>query len=272
MKFIILFFIGLNFTCHADIPTRHIRSFHNYKVIIDEMSEETEGQIKVFLKGKLIFHQKDFNSYYFGNSQNFKLPHEDLYSGKDITGNNIPNLVISEWTGGNRCCASLYIFEIGKKFKKIFSLDEISYGIELIDIDRDKIPEIVFHDAPIDYRFSSGAGSAQGKTILKLHKDSYIVASHLMMKPFPEYNKLAKILKIIKSDFLNEDNPDLPYSFLKFMMDLSYSGHIWKALKIAEEVWPQNKPGLTQFKKDFQLSLFNSHYFREFMMNRFKKL
>src|SRR5215470_1997391 len=43
--------------------------------------------------------------------------------GSDITGDEQPDLVISEWLGGANCCLIIHIFEIGPMFKKIGTID-----------------------------------------------------------------------------------------------------------------------------------------------------
>ena len=83
----------------------------------------------------------------------------DIYSGHDITGNKIPNLIISNWTGGAHCCHYLQIFELGNAFKHLVTVDALSSDIRLVDLDKDGFPEIEFHDGAIDYLFASYAGS-----------------------------------------------------------------------------------------------------------------
>ena len=54
-----------------------------------------------------------------------KISNNLINMGKDITGKGEPNLVINEWSGGAHCCYTFDVFEIGKKFREITTLDAV---------------------------------------------------------------------------------------------------------------------------------------------------
>lgn len=212
----------------------------------------------------IVFEEAEIdNHYYFGNYFD-DFASLDNYSGRDITGKKIPNLIVSNWTGGAHCCHFLHIFELGKKIKKLITIDARSSSIHLIDLDHDGFPEIEFWDGSIDYQFASFAGSPGGKVILKFQKDHYEVATHLMDKPLPTDKKLDSLKKKIRTAFAKRNTPSLPYELLKTLMDLSYSGHFNFALKFVDEVWPKEKYGLEKFKSEFSQALQDSAYWKEF--------
>lgn len=218
-----------------------------------------KGSAKVFEESEVD------NHYYFGNhfAPNADEPN-DVFSGNDITGNGITNLVISNWTGGAHCCHFLNIFELGKKFKKLVTIEALSSSIQLIDLDHDGYPEIEFWDGSIDYQFACFAGSPGGRVVLKFKKDHYEVATHLMKKPTPTARKMKRLKQNLVRAFRDEKGPDLSYSFLEALMDLSYSGHFKLALQLADETWPSEKPGLEKFKNEFSQALQDSRYWKEF--------
>lgn len=218
-----------------------------------------KGNIKVFEEAEVD------NHYYFGNHftpNSNELA--DIFSGRDITGNGIANLVISNWTGGAHCCHFLNVFELGKKFKKLVTVEALSSSIRLVDLDHDGYPEIEFWDGAIDYQFACFAGSPGGRVVLKFQKDHYEVATHLMKKPIPTAKKIKRLKQNLIRSFRNEESPDLPYPFLKALMDLSYSGHFKLALRLADETWPSKKTGLEKFKSEFSQALRDSLYWKEF--------
>jgi hypothetical protein len=239
------------------------RQFGAYSVTISRSDDQMEGIIVISKDGKVVFEEKEIGThYYFGNFTH-KDTEEDSYSGLDINGNNIPDLVISKWTGGAHCCNFLYVFELGETFRQIVAIDGGSYGFTLADLNHDRIPEIEFSDGVIDYVFACFAGSPPGRVILKFTGDKYDIAQELMKTPRPTNHFINSEKDQIRLAFKKRDSPDLPYPFLKLMMDLSYTGHFDLALKVADETWPPDMPGLEKFKSDFREALDSSIYWKK---------
>ncbi|MBK7890111.1 MAG: hypothetical protein IPJ84_04465 [Bdellovibrionales bacterium] len=142
------------------------------------------------------------------------------------------------------------------------TVEALSASIRLVDLDRDGYPEIEFWDGAIDEQFACFARSPGGRVVLKFRKDHYEVATHLMKRAAPTAKKLKR-LKLDLARAFKEESPDLPYRFLKALMDLSYSGHFKLALQVADETWPVGKPGLEKFKSEFSQALQNSQYWKE---------
>lgn len=239
--------------------------FGAYMVSLSQSFESGLGKLVIKLGKNKVFTTSEFdNHYYFGNHFDESLNEKDPHSGRDITGNGLPNLVISNWTGGAHCCNLLHIFEMGKKLRKLVTVEANSSSVSLIDLDHDGFPEIEFWDGAIDYLFASFGGSPGGRVVLKFKKDHYEVATHLMKKPLPNLNQMNIARKKIRVAFKKEKTPDLPYEFLNLMMELSYSGHSKLALKIATEEWPTEREGLSDFKEKFLQALKESRYWKEF--------
>jgi len=235
-----------------------------YTIILSQDFESGLGKITIQQRLEKVFEESGIDNHYsFGNDFD-GLKNKDPYSGHDLDGSGFPNLVISNWTGGAHCCHFLYIFELGKAIKEIARVDAHSSSIRLADLDHDALPEIEFWDGAIDYSFASFAGSPGGRVVLKLQNGQYEVAPQLMKMPAPSTTQIMHIKNKIKTAFKTENSSDLPYDFLSSMMDLSYSGHLDLAMKIATEVWPLKKPGLAQFKKDFAEALNDSFYWKSF--------
>jgi len=244
-----------------------VKKIGQYRVLIDRPNDQDEGRIRIYQKNKLVFEEREFGSYYYlGNKFDDSLKGKDTYSGKDVNGNSIPDLIVTQWTGGAHCCHYLTVFELGHEFRKLITVSGGSSGFGISDLDGDRIPEIEFWDWPIDYSFTSFADSAQGKTILKFEKNNYRVAKKLMITSVPTAKEINKIQSEIKNAFKKEKS-NFPYKFLNAMMELSYSGHLDLAFKIADETWPNEKPGLSEFKIKFKDLLSDSPYWKEFTSN-----
>lgn len=243
--------------------SKAIRHFGDYVVMISSSEDETDETLSIVKNGHVVFEETESGShYYFGNfTDGTDL---DPYSGTDINGNSVPDLVISKWTGGAHCCNLLYIFEVGERFRHIGTVEGGSYDFKLIDLDEDHIPEIEFSDGAIDYQFASFAYSPPGRVVLKFTGDNYEVADQIMKKPMPSLKSLAEAKTLIRQEFKRGESPDVPYALLKIMMDLSYSGYLDAALVMADQTWPFQKPGLVKFKSDFKQALAESLYWPEF--------
>lgn len=264
-SFLIVFILIYSSFAHGFDGSFERRKFGSYTVSLSHNFESGLAKAVIKQRNAKVFEMSEIGDhYYFGNHFDEKLNGKDPYSGRDITGNSMPNLLISNWTGGAHCCNFLHIFELGRKLRKIATVEANSASIRLVDLDRDGIPEIEFLDGAIDYLFASYAFSPAARVVLKFRNDHYEVATKLMRKPMPTLRQVEGLRKRIRIGFQKEKSPELPYDFLKAMMDLSYSGHLDLALKIASEEWPENKPGLAAFNEKFVQALRDSHYWKDF--------
>jgi hypothetical protein len=265
LKFIIGCLIFNSIANSKDILIAH-KKIGNYQISIFNDQEKSFRYVNIKKEKMILFHEEGFGEYfYLGNNFDDSLNGKDIYSGRSLNNNGIPNLVISHWTGGSHCCHFLYVFELGKDFKIIGKIDVGSSDIKLKDIDHDNIPEIIFWDGSIDYQFASFASSPKGKVILKFQNGKYELATHLMRKPLPKLSALKAMNKNSIYEFDDKKNiTELPFSLLEAMMNLSYSGHFNEALKFADDVWPKNKDGLEKFKKEFSSALNESKYWKNF--------
>ncbi len=237
----------------------------DYRVTITEFFETYETELVITKGTTQVFKERDFGVYYyFGNQFDDMNRDKDPYSGTDVTGNKVPDLVITKYTGGSMCCHFLYVFEIGKHFKQILTLKTRTSYIRLRDFDRDGISEIEFWDGAVEALFSSSGVSTPGRFVLKYGKGGYYPAISLMKQPPPTDQQF----KGMKVQIQKAYDPVYPLRFydelLSHMVDLSYNGHLDRALKLADEVWPLKKSGLEKFKSKFQASLNDSQHWRSF--------
>ena len=258
----ILFYPILFFGLNGRIEKK---KFGLYSVVLSQNFDDGLGKFIITQGKEKVFESSEFDDhYYFGNHFDDRYEDEkDLYSGRDITGKGIPNLVISNWTGGAHCCHFLHIFELGKKLKKLVTVEAYSSSIRLVDLDKDGKPEIEFWDGSIDYLFASFANSPSGRVVLKFKNNQYKVASNLMKKASLNQIQIKKLKIKLRDSFRKEKSPELPYDFLNSIMDLSYSGHFDFAMKLASETWPTDKPGLLDFKNKFTKALYDSLYWKD---------
>lgn len=249
------------------------RVFGDYQVIVklEKWDEDVNYErIVVTHRGRRVYSEGELGTYYWiGNHFDASLKENDPYSGKDLTGNGVPDLILTKWNGGAHCCNFLSVFELTETgIKKTITVDGGSYHFKIKDFDGDHFPEIEFWDWPIDYLFNSFADSAQGRVVLKFIDGKYHVASSLMYSRRPNNKKLLMLKDKIRANF--KDMGDrVPYELLNIMMELSYTGYKELALKIAEETWPKERTDFKTFKREFSNALKDSKYWSEFNIGKY---
>ncbi len=266
--FISFLFPSSSFAVEAEVLQRKV--FGKYRVMVKWHEQLDCQEIVIVKSGRIVFSECELGHHYWiGNNFNDSVKGKDFYSGKDFTGNGIPDLLISQWTGGAHCCNIVHVFEMDKTaLRKLSSIDGGSYGFEIKDFDGDKIPEISFWDWPIDYLFNSFSHSAQAKVVLKYIGNEYHVASSLMYKNRPAHKNLEKLKNDIRKNF-DREGDRVPYELLDIMMELSYSGYKELAMRIANETWPIKRTDFKKFRREFKEALSDSIYWSEFNIGKY---
>jgi hypothetical protein len=236
------------------------KSFQDYTVRTYFNGENGMGYFEILRKGKRLFKKTGFR-FQIGPVYNDDIAKSNLIAiGKDITGDGVPNVVISEWSGGAHCCFYFHVFEIGKNFKKIDSLNaghgDLSY---FADLDNKKGLEFITSDWTFAYWKTSFAQSPAPAIILRFQNGVYVLASDLMRKQAPLTEEIEAKIKEIQSDdaWLNDN---VPVSIWSFMLELIYTGNADKAWEFFDKAWPLKISGKKEFLKEFRAQLIKSRY------------
>jgi len=187
--------------------------------------------------------------------------------GRDITGDGQPDLAVSEFGRGAHGPYFAYVFQIGKKFRHIATIDGEHDWVRFDDADKDGKIEALIMDWTFAYWNASFADSPAPKVILRYKKGQYAPAPELMRKPVPPSSVLKKRieeaaagLRKIK-EYLNDDPYGQAPSILwGTMLDLMYSGHADVARAFFDQAWPEGVPGKQRFLSDFRGQLAKSPY------------
>jgi hypothetical protein len=201
--------------------------------------------------------------------------------GMNVTGNGQPDLVIDEWTGGAYCCTLLHIFEIGRRFRRIGTVDarELKTGEYpfFFHLDRGSDYQIVVSDDTfLFWRDTDHVHSHAPSVVLRYQGGHYRVAPDLMRRPAPTMAQLAKWAREERyPQFRNYHHSahDSPPSDDRFgmglypgssvwgrMLDLVYTGHPDLAWKFLDMVWIPGRPGKKEFLSAFRAELSKSPY------------
>lgn len=277
MKTLTLLVLSALFVAHSygsdddledlDPPQVFLKNIGDYRITITKKRYEQE--VLVSRGAKQLFKDRGFSTYYnFGNRFDGSIVDRDAehdpYSGTDVTGNKQPNLVISKDTNGSMCCHTLYVFELGKTFKRLLTLKTWSYSIKLQDLDHDGFPEIEFWDEAPTVLLETAGFATPGRVVLKYGSKGYTVASNLMRQPTPTNEEFARMQARIRNAYDSRFPASIHHEVLKSMVDLSYSGHPDLALKLAGEAWPLSRDKLEGFKAEFRKELEGSKYWKKF--------
>src|SRR5579863_9750021 len=113
---------------HPELKTQRY-AFHDYEVRLygnKDCDAEPESRIagfEILQGGKRVYMQTGYSfavGYPLEQDQSPDSVKIDI--GTDLTGEGVPDLLVSEWTGGSHCCYRFHIFALGEKFKAIQSI------------------------------------------------------------------------------------------------------------------------------------------------------
>jgi hypothetical protein len=101
-------------------------------------------------------------------------------SGTDITGDSLPEIVVSTWSGGAHCCYSTSIYSVGSEVRPVLTIETGNCGPgELQDLDNDRRMELVTCDDRWGYTYCSFAESPFPRVVLTYNasRNEYEVAT-----------------------------------------------------------------------------------------------
>lgn len=187
--------------------------------------------------------------------------------GTNLTGNGLPNLVVSTYSGGANCCTDVHVFDLGEQFRHVARFDaRHAEGVEFADLDKNGIPTV----SMADWRYIGVIGpmiASPAPTIIFRFRDGrYQLAPDLMKQPAPAKEELKQFAQEIRRMFeqarkkpaeadqiLTRWNPDYPVPQLwSKMLDLIYTGNETEALTLFDEAWPETYPGKQKALKRFK--------------------
>jgi len=183
--------------------------------------------------------------------------------GTDMTGEGIPDLLVTEWSGGAHCCYSFHVFRLGGEFKKIqtipvFDADESAF------VQRPGIPGLVLVSA--DYSafayFPKGfAGSPAGRVFLSFQEGRFRLDAALMKADGPDKSKTEKCAALFKKSRAWKGGQ--PMGMWYYATDLIYTGNEGAALKFLEASWGGSTVDRDKYLKEYQRRLQRSIYYPE---------
>lgn len=231
------------------------KSYGIYTFRFAPADEEHEGKLEILKGGVKVYEAESHKFMLGGVDEQSAIP-----LGTSITGRNVPEAVVVEWTGGAHCCFTFHLFEIGDRFRKIAGLYAGNSDIsEFQDLDGDGSLEFTTYDWTFQYWKTSFAFSPAPRVVFRFEKDGYVLAPALMRKPAPTAEEFeAKVREVLADDSWKGPELFIPPELWGYMLELIYTGHPEKATEFLKQSWPKDVAGREEFQAEFTAQLESS--------------
>lgn len=256
---------------HPELQTKTI-AFKDYEIRLygqKSCEAEPESRIAGFeirKSGKRVYIHTGY-SFAIGYSleQNQSPDSVKVPVGTDLTGEGLPELLVSEWSGGAHCCYTFHLFRLGDSFARIQSLplfdaDESSF------VKRKGVKGLVLNTA--DYSafayFPDGfAGSPAGRVLLSFQHGRYHLAQDLMQANAPKVGETAHCAALFKKS--REWRDGQPLGMWYYATDLIYTGHAAEAWTFLDAAWGGSEEDKKKYLGEYRERLKKSVYYPELM-------
>lgn len=233
-----------------------------YQVRVHDDPDGVAAYFEIRLRGKPV-HYGHGARFYIGQHWSDVLPIR-LADLPSITGNGIPTLVVSEWSGGMKCCMSLHLFELGESFRKVETIEiDVSMDAWFENLDQDPALELEILDSAFADWGELFTGSFMPRVVLKYRDGQFRAAPDLMRRPAPlpaELDALAR--EVAESDAWSESN-EPPDEYWSRVVDLLYTGNSAEAWRFFERAWPPARSGRNEFRLKLAFRLMRSPYWSD---------
>jgi hypothetical protein len=99
-------------------------------------------------------------------------------TGRDITGDGSPDLIIETYSGGAHCCFSTLVYQLGSHLTKALETPLSNCGVSFEDLDGDGVFEVITCDDSFAYTYCPYAATPAVKVILRYNPgQGYLPAS-----------------------------------------------------------------------------------------------
>ncbi len=188
-----------------------------------------------------------------------------LKVGDDITGEGVPDLLVSEWSGGAHCCYTFHVFQLGDAFKRVQSIP-LRDADESAFVTRPGVKGMLLNSA--DYSafayFPSGfAGSPAGRILLSYRDGRFRLDQARLKANAPKPDETAQCAKLFKQS--REWKDAQPLGLWYYATDLIYTGNAEAAWTFLDQAWGGSEADKLKYLKEYRDRLQKSFYYPELM-------
>ena len=246
-------------------------AFKDYEIRLYHQNCEAEpasriAGVQILKAGKQVYVQTGY-SFAIGYPLDQDQPPDSvkLTLGTDFTGEGVPGLSISEWSGGAHCCYTFHLFRLGETFSKI-------QDIPLLDADesafvrRSNVKGLVLATADYSafaYFPSSFAGSPAGRVFLSYQDGKFRPDAALMRSNAPAQTDVDKCAVLFKPS--RDWKTDQPMGMWYYATDLIYTGNAVQAWSFLDKAWGGSAVDKKKYLGGYQQRLKKSVYHDDLM-------
>lgn len=185
-------------------------------------------------------------------------------TGRDITGDGIPDAILMNEEEGSHGPIIYYIFHMGLGDPlRVTVLDGGDCGIAFKDLDGDGVFELKTCDMAFMSWHGGPGYSARPHVTLRYQNGIYVYDTVRMRQPMPPATLMSQgVARIQKDEAWQQEAPyDIPQFLIKVLTDMAYSGNIAGAHQFLDLAWPANRSGKDAFAAElFECRLRKSQY------------
>jgi hypothetical protein len=251
--------------------TPQITVFHDYQIKLyhQDCDAEPESRIagfEILKSGQRVYAQTGY-SFAIGYALDQDQPPDSVKPqvGDDFTDEGVPELLISEWSGGAHCCYSFHLFRLGDRFSHI-------QDIPLLDADesafvrRPNVKGLVL--VSVDFSafayFPEGfADSPAGRLFLSFQDGKFKPHAGLMKSNAPTDAQIAKCAELFKRS--REWKDSQPSGMWYYATDLIYTGNAEQAWKFLDAAWGGSAADKKKYLDDYRQRFKTSVYYPDLM-------
>lgn len=235
-----------------------------------DTNDDAVAELEVW-KGQTMVYQVEGNRFELAGDQESDDGTTNTYfePGVNVTGNGIPDLVVTEYSGGMHCCLTYYIFELGDEFRLIDTIPAEHGTIDYQDVEGERAPVIKMSDWSYAYVFGSFGSSPSPDVILRYTNGHYEIAPDLMQTPAPSADELQEMADEIKTNYAqmveNDESSgewEADTGLWRQMLDLIYGGHEDEAHRLFDMAWPEGVEDKDDALENFVEAVTNSTYWQ----------
>jgi hypothetical protein len=180
---------------------------------------------------------------------------------RDLTGDGVPEVVVSSYSGGMHCCTTHWIVTLAADGPRpVARLDAADGQAEIADLDRDGTPEIVVADWSFAYWNTSFAESPAPRVVLRWDGARFAPTWRGLRWPPIDIAALDTQTASVRADAAWAERQFPPAAYWATLLDLLYAGHGGEAARFAEDAWDGDAVGRRVFLRWLGDMLYQSPY------------
>lgn len=251
-------------------------SYGKYQILIyTNFAERYEQTLEIRRNGKIVL-LKDGRKFEIVGLDSVGYQPDKFSLGRDLTGDDRPNAVVMEWSGGAHCCYDFYIYNLGEELELVDVIyAEHAATAHFTDVNADGKLEFVAYDFAFAYWHASFVDSPAPQVILSYDGARYVPDMELMRQAEltdEEYRTVLEKQKakismacddqegLAKFNVWSKGEACITSQLWEHMLTLIYTGHAPEAWAFLDRQWPADDESKEEFRKEFLERLAMSNY------------